>query len=267
MGAGIDLSIAERMAIASTEISKFNMGSASWTKPVIAISTHYGTNPGQVPIHHKPSDSTNLTVDVDGLILASTNLGGAGGAFDLSGSVERAPTYSGGSFQFNNVIDKSMVFALNAQHAGVHSITAIKIGALAANYLAIFSHENLWQRIYVRTSSNPPRFAVMNSAKAIPIQGIVNYGNDEWIIAELRMDAAGTAAIINGTIIAQNTTIVSDYSISYLGYGGTQGQVTIGAVGDFASVICESGHSAASPEQAILDARREISGIYGVTMA
>ena len=107
----------------------------------------------------------------------------------------------------------------------------------------------------------------MTGTKAIPIQGnINNIGDEDWVIAELRMDAVGTAVLINGQIITQNSTVVSDYFISYIGYGGTQGQVTIGNIGDFASVICASGHSAANPEPAVLQARQTIAANYGITL-
>lgn len=264
----LNLRTALAMKNATGSINAIKGVGFDWAKPVHLLSDYYGIGPGQIPLHHAPSNPANLTVDGNNLIMASTNLGGAGAAFDLtSTATTRAPTYTDASFAMNNAIDKSMSFTSAAQHAGVHSVTAIKLGTISANYLAIFSHGNLWQRIYVRTDATPPRFAVMNNAKAIPIQGnINNIGDEDWCIAELRMDASGTAVLINGQIVTQNTTVVSDYQIAYVGYGGSQSQVTIGNVGDFASVICASGHSASNPEPAVLQARQTIAASYGVVL-
>ena len=263
----IDFKQVNGVKVGNVNVKALKHGNFLWQEPtVMTIAHHYGTSAGQVPIHHKPSVMSNLTIDANNFIIGSTNLGGAGSYFDLASTSANAPAYSDNSFFFNNGEAKYLNFSNYPDFAGVHAIAAIKIGPLSNPYLSMFNN-SLWQRVYIRTTTNPFRFTAMKTDKSNAISGTIAKSTTEWIIVELRMDSYGTSIFVNGVKTVGNTAVTPGYIIQAIGNNSTQNQPTVGNMGDFASVICDPAHNSNQLEQAVITARKEIAKTYNVTVA
>lgn len=225
-----------------------------------SLSDYYGTGPGQIPIHHTPSDPSGITLD-GGLVTASINRGGAGAVFDLSGVSATAPGYMPGAFDFGGLVNKRLTLANAADLVGVHLIAAIKTGAVTAGSVAT-DGSNLNKIYWSHGSSSSIRWRYLNGA--VTASFTVSTDPSAWHIGEVRIAGGSGWLYWDGVNLGEVVDSNAAFMIALI--GSISGSASPELVGDFASVICDSGYSAAAPEPAVLLTRQTLAAQYGVAL-
>lgn len=235
-----------------------------------SLAAYYGVGPGQIPIHHTPSEPSGITLDENGKVTASINRGGAGAVFDLIGVPETAPKIGANAFDFDFEAGSNLEFATQPDVNGVH-IVAAGYRDPSAPVLAqarILSGPGItgW---WTYLSGTVTSWLARVNFTTLGVNLNVSVGNGSyvgWGIHELRVSEGQVTYIINGVTVGSEpiSSAVATY-ISHLG-ALRVADYTPKYIGDFGSVICDSGHSAANPEPAVLLARQTLAAQYGVVL-
>lgn len=229
------------------------------------LAQYYGVGPGQIPMDLRFDAPAKMTVS-NGRVTAVANDGGAGAAFNASAAEASAPTWDAAAQLVRFASPQAMALAQDANMAGVHALMALRLPASTVSQttnLFMNAASTAGIQMFVPISGPRLRFLAPGFTHYPGSAPAALYGT--WVLAEYRWaDGAGTL-IINGAVHSTQAGTVTDAPVNRVrGPYTTNGT---SALGRCISIVCAAGHTATSPEPAVLAARQWLAERYGITLA